>query len=248
MPLTRFTLFLAAFFIATMGMLAVADHHEQNQEQADNQPEQPKDNRLTAQEQREGWKLLFDGETTEGWRCNKDDSINPGVIEDDALQVAAAGCRYLYYADETFDDYVLRLQMRQEKKGANSGIFLHIKNPQKPLVSGFEVQVEQGGSGMDSLGAIYDLVPAKMDMQKPAGKWNQIEIRSDGPRLSVKVNGEKTAEIDLYRWTDPGKRPDGSDHKFKGAMAERPREGYIMLQEHGARVWYKNIKIRELNK
>ena len=64
--------------------------------------------------------------------------------------------------------------------------------------------------------------------------------------VTVTVNGEKVASINCDEWDKPGRRPDGSRHKFGKAIKDFPREGYIGLQDHGHDVWYKNIKLKEL--
>jgi hypothetical protein len=204
------------------------------------------DNTLTQKQREQGWQLLFNGHNADGWKCNNGESVSPAVVDDHALQVTNAGCSYIYYAKQQFDDFVLSLDVRQAKEDANSGIFIRVKNPARALATGFEVQVFTGGTGRHSLGAIYDLVPAKVDAQKPAGKWNHVEIRCKGPHIQVKVNGKVTARMDTSKWTEEGQRLDGSEHKFGGVIADRPQSGHIMLQEHGAKVWYKNIKVREL--
>jgi hypothetical protein len=64
--------------------------------------------------------------------------------------------------------------------------------------------------------------------------------------VTASVNGEAVASINTDEWTQPGKRPDGSTHKFGKAIKDFPREGYIGLQDHGHDVWFKNIKIKPL--
>jgi hypothetical protein len=64
--------------------------------------------------------------------------------------------------------------------------------------------------------------------------------------VTVNVNGEQVTSINCDEWDQPGKRPDGSDHKFGKAIKDFPRVGYIGLQDHGHDVWYKNIKLRPL--
>jgi hypothetical protein len=112
--------------------------------------------------------------------------------------------------------------------------------------TGFEIQVMNGkGTGMHDFGAIYDLVAPKKNNLKPAGEWNAVEITADGPHIKVAVNGEPVAEINCDEWPEPGKRPDGSSHKFRMAVKDFPRKGYLGFQDHGHKVWYRNVRILE---
>ena len=73
-----------------------------------------------------------------------------------------------------------------------------------------------------------------------------LVITSDGPRLTVALNGRVVTRMDLDEWATPLRRPDGSQHKFDVAYKDHPRKGYIGLQDHGAPCWFKNIKIKPL--
>ena len=73
-----------------------------------------------------------------------------------------------------------------------------------------------------------------------------IEVRCKGPKITVTVNGQKVSSIDCDEWRDPGKRLDGTSTKFKMAVKDFPRTGYIGLQDHGNNVWFKNIKLLKL--
>jgi 3-keto-disaccharide hydrolase len=93
------------------------------------------------------------------------------------------------------------------------------------------------------VGAIYDLVAPTKDTAKK-DEWNKLEITAKGSKLVVKMNGEKINEIDLDRWTEGGKNPDGTKNKFSTALKDFKREGHIGFQDHGADVMYRNIAIR----
>jgi hypothetical protein len=56
----------------------------------------------------------------------------------------------------------------------------------------------------------------------------------------------KTFDVDVNDWTEVGKNPDGTTNKFKKAIKDKPRSGFIGLQNHGQVVWFKNVKIRRL--
>ncbi|MBT4864672.1 MAG: DUF1080 domain-containing protein [Planctomycetaceae bacterium] len=100
---------------------------------------------------------------------------------------------------------------------------------------------------MHDFGAIYDLVPPSKNNLKPTGQWNAVEIACKGPHISVTVNGEQVAKINCDKWTVPGKRLDGSKHKFRNAVKDFPRNGHLGFQDHGAKVWFKNVKLLDLS-
>jgi hypothetical protein len=197
------------------------------------------DNALTPSEKAEGWQLLFNGDNYAGWQM-----ANPRSVEDGSMQIHLESNHYLYYAPDTFRNFVLELDVKQSSESANSGVFFRVANPHEPLATGYECQIAGGGT----MGSLYDLVPTDKDVQKPAGEWNHVKIRCVGPKITVWVNGTQTAQMDTRRWTEVGERPDGTEHKFTSRpIADFPQEGHIMLQDHGYKVWYKNIKVLELN-
>ena len=70
----------------------------------------------------------------------------------------------------------------------------------------------------------------------------------DGPKLSVELNGLVVSRMNLDEWTEPNRRPDGWADKFDVAYKNHPRSGYIGLQDHGSACWYKNIKLKALDR
>ena len=127
------------------------------------------------------------------------------------------------------------------------GIFVRIGDLSEPVQSGLEVQiVTDKKPDLHGFGAIYDLVAPSKNATHGAGKWDAVEVRCQGPKISVTVNGEKVTSINCDQWREPGKRLDGTTNKFKQAIRDFPRKGYVGLQDHGYNVWFKNIKLKEL--
>jgi hypothetical protein len=206
----------------------------------------PPDNRLSAEEEKEGWQLLFNGKDHAGWKTNEGEDI-ASKIEDGALQAHGSG-GYLIIHEKQFGDFVLKCDVKMSER-CNSGIFLRVGEPKDPVYTGFEIQVQTGeGTGMHDFGAIYDLVAPTKNASKGAGEWNHVEIRCEGPHIGVQVNGEEVAKINVDEFDKPGLRPDGSEHKFRRAIKDFPREGFIGFQDHGQPVWFKNVKLLELKK
>jgi Domain of Unknown Function (DUF1080) len=99
--------------------------------------------------------------------------------------------------------------------------------------------------GFVDTGALYDLSKPTRNAMRPAGEWNHMEITCRDAVIEVVLNGEKVNSVDLAKFTEPHKRPDGTAHKFDVAWRDHPRRGYIGLQDHGKPCWFKNIKVKE---
>lgn len=200
-----------------------------------------------------GWHALFDGKNLDAFRMGPEKSW---VVEDGAIALKRAdydgkehNADYLW-AKEPCGDFVLELEFKVPEK-ANSGIFLRASDLGDPVYTGIEVQVNnshgkpqltRGGT----VGAIYDCQAPSMNAAKPPGDWQQMRITCRGPRIIVELNGEEVNEVDLDRWAEPKKNPDGSDNKFPRALKDFARKGHIGFQDHGRPVWYRNIRVRGL--
>ena len=208
------------------------------------------ENQLTPREKAEGWQLLFNGKDHTGWKCNNGKPI-ASPIEDGCLTPYKSG-GYLIIYDKPFSDFILKCDVKWEKDPCNSGVFFRVEDPNNPVHTGFEMQVASGkGTGKHDLGAIYDLVPVKVNAGKPAGQWNHVEITCRGPIIKVKLNGKEVARMNCDDFDKPGFCPDGQHHKFKlhgkpRAIKDFARKGYIGFQDHGHKVWFRNVKILEL--
>ncbi|GAB6167038.1 DUF1080 domain-containing protein [Thermostilla marina] len=209
------------------------------------------DNELTDQEKKEGWILLFDGKSYDGWICNNGKPV-ASPIEDGCMQPYKSG-GYIVIYKKPFCDFVLKCDVKMSDP-CNSGIFFRIEDPKNPVHTGFEVQVATGdGTSCHDFGALYDIVPLKKNAAKKPGEWNHVEIRAEGPNISVKVNGELVCEMNCDEFDEPGERAIPGDHKFqlngqKRAIKDFARCGYLGFQDHGHPVWYKNVKLLPLDK
>lgn len=246
------------FLIACQG----GQQKSQNQETAKSAEVGP--NQLTEEEKADGWILLFDGETSTGWRgVNKQNFPAAWMIEDGALKCqgsgrgeagAADGGDILY--DKEFSNFRLKLEWKISE-GGNSGIFYLGKEVEGWPIwrTAPEMQVLDnerhpdsflGVDGNRKAGSLYDLIPAKPQNAKPAGEWNTVEIIVYRGTVIHKQNEETVLEYHL--WTDEwNKLVEGS--KFPGLnpdWANVAESGYIALQDHGDDVWFRNIKIKEL--
>lgn len=201
------------------------------------------DNELTEQEKKDGWILLFDGKTPEGWVNLKSTNVEDGTIN------PFKSGNYVTYAKEKYADFILSCDFKVSK-GCNSGIFIRTGDPKDPVQTGIEIQVLDS-AGKEKMskhdcGAIYDLVAPTKNPMKPAGEWNHMEITCDKSRIKVALNGETVAEADLDQWTEAGKSLDGTKNKFTKALKNFPREGQLGFQDHGQPCWYRNVKLKKL--
>lgn len=208
------------------------------------------DNQLTDAEKEAGWQLLFNGKDLTGWKCNNDRPIAT-KIEDGCLVPYRSG-GYLIIHEDTFDDFILKCDVRFEDPQCNSGIFFRVENPRDPVNTSFEAQVMAGdGTGKHDMGAIYDLAAPTKAAGRSTGEWNTVQIKCQGPEISVTLNGEQVSSINCDDFDQPGVCPDGAPHKFKlkgkpRAVNDFARKGYLGFQDHGHKVWYKNVKVLEL--
>jgi hypothetical protein len=189
---------------------------------------------------------IFDGTSADGWKTNKGMPLPKANIQKDGLNPHKSG-GYIVVHDRPHGDFVLDFDYKLSK-GCNSGVFLRVNDLKDPVMTGLEVAIDDTtGHGYHDSGAFYDLVPPKKNAQKSTGEWNHMTITAKGANIDVVLNEERVSSIDLDAFDRPGKRDDGSDHKFKGVtIKELGRKGFLGFQDHGQDCWYKNIKLKEL--
>jgi len=210
-------------------------------------------NRLTKSQEAAGWKLLFDGKTSRGWRSYYNEKFpeKGWTVEDNTLRVIARGGAGDVMTTEQYADFDLRLEWKVSEK-ANSGIMYRVTPEQKaPWHTGPEYQIfDDKGHGLDpknphSAGALYGLyAPPPEKPSKPAGEWNQTRIVLRGDYVAHWLNGIQLMEC-VMGSKDWQKRVDASKFKVFPKFG-RNRTGHIVLQDHGHDVWFRNIRIRKL--
>lgn len=216
------------------------------------------DNKLSDQEAKEGWELLFNGKTLDGWRDFKGgtDITAPWKAEKGTLTSLGTGSDSTGYivTNKQYENFIIAFDWKISE-GGNSGLLYHVvERPEfkVPYVTGPEFQL------IDDVGftspieewqkaaadyAMYVCDPAKKVLKK-AGKWNTSKIVFDNGHVEHWLNGQKV--IDFEAWTD-----DWFTRKKSGKWDFAPeyglaRSGSFAVQDHGSRVWFKNIKIKEL--
>jgi len=190
------------------------------------------------------FKVIFDGTSGTGWILCDKKPLPKDNIQADGLNPHGTGS-YLVVHDTRVGDFVLDFDYKLSK-GCNSGVFLRTSDLKDPVNTGIEVALDDTtGNGLHDPGALYDLVAPSANAQKPAGQWNHMTITAFGPKITIVLNGKEVSSINLAEGNEPGKRPDGTSHKFRGvAIGKLPRIGYIGFQDHGNDCWFKNVKIK----
>jgi hypothetical protein len=221
---------------------------------------QEKNNVLSAREQSQGWKLLFDGETTSGWHSyNKPKAgsawkVKEGVLfldttKKDGWQTADGGD---LVTEKTYKNFHLKLEWKIAK-GGNSGIIFLLQEDGKhdyTWLTGPEMQIVDNEAHDDGklikhqAGDLYDLIACSQKSVKPAGEWNQVEIICQEGGLTLMLNKVKVVSTTLGN--DAWKKLIAGS-KFKD-MPDFGKfdSGKIALQDHGDMVSFRNIKIKEL--
>lgn len=217
-------------------------------------------NTLTAQEHKEGWKLLFDGKTLNGWRGAYLDSLpaRGWEIRDGMLIVQASGGGEAAFGGDLvtiaeYSSFELSVDFRLTEE-ANSGIKYFVTEEQPKTTGsakGLEYQIlddakhpdaKLGINGNRTLASLYDILPAGNRNVHPIGEWNQARIVVRGKQVEHWLNGAKVLAYERGGKTFLEHK---ALSKFKDlAGFGEAVKGHILLQDHGSQVFYRNIKIR----
>lgn len=227
------------------------------------------DNKLTNSEIEQGWKLLFDGSTFNGWRGLGRDHVPNGLWVIDKGQInkikkgevsklpdgrPEEGGDLITIA--TFENFELTFEWKINK-GGNSGVKYNVseemcqENGSKYSALGFEYQLLDDGDETykNSLkpsqfsGSLYDLIPAKNIVLKPLGAFNKSKILVNGKHVEHWLNDIKVVEYEFGSKELEEAYKESKFHKIPGFQEKR--KAHIVLQDHIEEAWFKNIKIRE---
>ncbi len=228
-------------------------------------------NVITEQDAKEGWRLLWDGKTSDGWRSPKTDAfpthgwfIENGelIVHENGGEEAAGGGDII--TRQRYANFELTAEFKRTP-GCNSGIKIFVQPNIAPITKagekaavgsaiGMEFQIldderhpdaKLGRNGDRKLASLYDLIPAPTNkVIWPMGQWNHARIISQGKHVEFWLNGEKTVEFERG---SPEFRQLVAESKYHnipdfGEWAD----GHILLQEHGSEVHFRNVKIRDL--
>ena len=202
------------------------------------------DNALTDEEKAAGWKLLFDGKSVDLWRGIKKKTAPDGWKAADGALVRDGKGGDIISVDQ-YANFEFSFEWKISA-GGNSGVMYRISEDAGAI--GHEYQVldndkhADGKNALTRTGGAYALFAPLKDAALPAGQWNKGRIVVDGNKVEHWLNGEKTADFEIggEEWL---KRVAAS--KFKNnAKFGREAKGHLLLQDHGDKVEYRNLKIR----
>lgn len=218
-------------------------------------------NTLTDAEKAGGWKLLFDGKTLNGWHTYRKKTVGKAWQAVDGAIMLNTQKQAGWQTDEggdivtdgEYQDFDLKYEWKISPCG-NSGVIFNLVESDKyeyVWLTGPEMQVLDNACHPDALiprhraGELYDLIGAKYETVKPAGQWNKARIRSKNGHLELWLNGRKIVECTMFtpEWKNLIAGSKFKDMPDFGTF----KKGKISLQDHGNQVWYRNIKIKELN-
>ncbi|MDH3442154.1 MAG: DUF1080 domain-containing protein [Gammaproteobacteria bacterium] len=204
------------------------------------------------------WTTLFAGTSLDGWRTYGEDTprstwaVEDGaiVLDVDESTTAMTGGDLMTVGQ--YENFELELEWKISE-GGNSGIFFGVReiaDHEVAYLTGIEIQVLDDDNHIDgqvaetSAGSCYALYAPTEDVVRPVGEYNEVRLIVNNLEVEHWLNGRKIAEytIDSPDWQERVAASKFADWEHFG----RYRKGHIALQDHTDRVWYRNIRIREL--
>lgn len=214
----------------------------------------------TNQPSGKGWKKLFDGKTKKGWHIYRNEGDGSSWQVEDGMLVfvpikakpSAPRTGGDIVTDKEYENFHLSLEWKISE-GGNSGIIFGVKEDEQyehTYHTGMEMQVldnDKHGDGKikkHRAGDLYDLIACSRETVKPVGEWNHAEVILNKGELKLYLNGENVVSTIVWdgNWD---KMVAGSKFSDMPGFAKY-KKGRISLQDHGDKVWYRNIKIKEL--
>lgn len=184
----------------------------------------------------------LDGWVVEGTKEGIENGVSKPVwrVENGSIVCAGSGFGFLRYAKREFSDFALHVEYRIAA-GGNSGIGIrtipYVAGPDeertRPSRAAYEIQIQDDAGkppGLRTSGALYGHVAPSVNAAKPSPEWNALDIECVGNRICVSMNG--AGIIDVDQGTIP-------------ALKSKPLRGYVCLQNHGNRIEFRNVRVRE---
>jgi len=232
-------------FTGFAGLLALAGCAAAEEKTAQQKPDDPLEHPDSS-----GWQPLFASDLSNATRPGGVWTFEDGVLtasEDQAL-----------WTSQEYDDFILDLEFKNAE-GTNSGVIVYCSDISNWIPNSVEVQIADdyadkwaNSPGSWQCGAIFGhRAPEKRAVKKP-GEWNRMTIRCVGPYIDVALNGEVITSLNINDYTSAETNPDGTEipEWLSTPLADLPTKGRIGLQgKHaGAPVWFRNLKIKPLEK
>ena len=216
-------------------------------------PKDAKINTLTKKEIKEGWELLFDGQSVDNWKTFNGGEVTGWKIVDGILHNSGVGSDHGgdIITKKQFENFELYLEWKIAPE-SNSGVFYHVQEGivDRIYESGPEYQLIDDKGWPTKLkdsqysGANYDMHPPVNAEVVPLDEWNKTRIIVNGPHVEHWLNGKKVVEYELWsdEWKELKENSKWRDSPHYGAS----KKGHIGLQDHGGLTMFRNIKIREI--
>ena len=189
-----------------------------------------------------GFVSLFDGKTLTGWTLVS--KTGPGYIVQDGMIVCPKDGGGNLFTDKEYSNFVLRFEFLLEP-GSNNGVGIRAPLEGRTSYEGMEIQIlDNEDPRYKDLrpaqyhGSVYDVIPARRGFLKATGEWNSEEIRAEGRRITVTLNGTVILDADLDSVKDP--------EVLKKHPGLARTAGHIGFLGHHEFVEFRNIRIREL--
>ncbi len=211
-----------------------------------------KDNTLSEKEKKEGWILLFDGKTMNGWRTYKNQQTDDWDVKNGELYCKMEGAtkRADMITNETYENFELQIDWKIAPKENSGIIYMVTEENGATYESGPEYQLIDDLGYPEKItdkqlsGANYDMQAPSAKVAKPAGEYNHTKIIINKGRVEHWLNGTKVVEYELW---SPEWEKQKANSKWKNVKPYgMSKSGHIALQDHGGGVSFKNIKIKPL--
>ena len=196
------------------------------------------DNVLSDEEKADGFQLIFNGQNLDGWRGD----MTGYIVEDGVIICKPGGNLYL---PKDYKNFIIRFDFQVPPNG-NNGLGIRAEMGKDAAYYGMEIQIlDDYADCYKTLqpyqyhGSIYGVVPVKRGFTKPAGQWNTEEVIADGSHITVKINGEVVTDADIANIKET------MDHRDHPGLHNE--SGAIGFLGHGAKVMFKNVRVKELD-
>lgn len=212
-------------------------------------------NSLTDAEKSEGWQLLFDGKSKAGWHGYLKKSDSAWKVADSSLVLETDTAKHSgvdLVSDDEYENFHLKVDSKISE-GGNSGLIFGVKESPEfgaTYVTGPEMQVldnERHGDAKINkhrAGDLYDLIASSSEPVTAAGQWNTAEIVKKDSTLELRLNGVSVVNTKL--WDANWKKLVMNSKFVQWPAFGTFKSGRLALQDHGNKVWYRNIKLRKL--
>lgn len=199
--------------------------------------------------------VLFDGKSLDGWVAEGAKTVKAGdkqvpvwTVKDGMIACAGGGFGFLRYEKKPFADFAFHVEYRfappsgPKGRRGNSGIGIRTVpfDPResvktRPSFAAYEIQLLDDADrkpDRHSTGSLYRYVAPSEQAAKPAPEWNSLDVECVGPRIRITLNGKKIIDLDQTKMKE---------------LRDKPLKGYLSLQDHGSRIDFRNIKVRDLS-